>query len=100
MSPEQRDAAILRNVKQRAEVKQDAAVLQRDIREAAKALAEIGKALERFDANYDLKYLLALVEKHSATPSLEKLAAMMKAYIEAQAQLGDLQNEAVILGIG
>jgi hypothetical protein len=90
MSSDEQDAAALRLLRERADVKRHRALLEGEIQAAGKVFSQVGVTVEHLNINMDLPYVLALVEKHAKAPSPGKVAEMMKEYIDLSAHLSTL----------
>lgn len=102
MSDQEQDAALLRLVKDRSAAKRRKILLESELSAAGMALWEIGGSLKDVRSskwNSEPETLLREVEKAPEICGMQKIKDMLVELLELQRHLGNLNRNAVDLGI-
>jgi len=101
MSGDEQDAAMLRLVKERREVRQRKALIESELQSAGRSLYEIGTLLKHINGGlYDpVEQVLPQVEQAPEICGLNRLKELLKELKGAQEVLAQLNRSAVELGV-
>jgi len=98
MSPAEKDAAILRIVKDRAEARKTRVLLENEIKEAGSTLRAFGETLCKLDFDSNYPHVKEWTERSLALLS-PQLASNIREYVELRSKMKDLDSQAEKLGI-
>ena len=101
MSDDEKDAAILRLVKDRSEAKRRKLLLESELRAAGESLAEIGQSLRHLNGGPydDVGRIIPQVDKAPNICGLERIRTMLTELSKLQETLAKMNESATELGI-